>query len=380
MPRCFLLLILAWIPFGFPLETLREEAVKAMFVFGDSVVDVGDNDWSATSNEKANFLPYGVDFLAGPTGRFTNGRNPTDILGQLLGLPHFLPAYEDPAASGIKILQGVNYGNAGSGILESSWSTTVSGLKSQITQFENKTLPELESLFNDTTEFASYISGSIFVVHTGANDYEQRCFLSTLIQQCDVPMFTGYLLNYLTQQLERLYDLGARKFVVFSIMPIGCSPMSRDGADECVEEYNEAALLFNTQFNTSVENITSGMPGSSLVFANSYGLLMDIIADPSSFGFKVDNASCCTTEMMLCVEGSTPCSDRREYVYFDSVHPTESVYLLMATRAYESELPNQVYPFNVKQLANLTTTISTTASSPSFPGDHVELPGSLASV
>lgn len=83
-----------------------------------------------------------------------------------------------------------------------SWSTTVSGLKSQITQFENKTLPELESLFNDTTEFASYISGSIFVVHTGANDYEQRCFLSTLIQQCDVPMFTGYLLNYLTQQLE----------------------------------------------------------------------------------------------------------------------------------------------------------------------------------
>ncbi|XP_031487116.1 GDSL esterase/lipase At1g29670-like [Nymphaea colorata] len=370
-----LLVLLISIPFSLPSETLREETVKAMFVFGDSVVDVGDNNWSATSKDKANFFPYGVDFLGGATGRFTNGRNPTDILGQLLGLPRFLPAYEDPAANGTRILNGVNYGNAGSGILEPNWSTdTVFGLKSQITQFENTTLPELESLFNDTAELTSYLSQSIFVIHTGANDYEQRCFLSTSIQECDVPMLTGYLLKYLPEQLKRLYELGARKFVVFSIMPMGCSPMSRDGAEECVEEYNEAALLFNTQFNASMDNITSGMPGSSMVFANSYGLLIDINDDPSSFGFKVDNTSCCTTERMLCVNGSTPCANRTEYVYFDSVHPTEPVYLMMATQAYESELPNQVYPFNVKQLANLTTSISTTTSG------AVELPAFLASV
>ena len=30
---------------------------------------------------KANYQPYGIDFPAGPTGRFTNGRNIGDIIG-----------------------------------------------------------------------------------------------------------------------------------------------------------------------------------------------------------------------------------------------------------------------------------------------------------
>ena len=30
---------------------------------------------------KVNYQPYGIDFPAGPTGRFTNGRNIGDIIG-----------------------------------------------------------------------------------------------------------------------------------------------------------------------------------------------------------------------------------------------------------------------------------------------------------
>lgn len=55
--------------------------VPANFVFGDSLVDVGNNNYIA-SLSKANFIPNGIDF-GGPTGRFTNGRTIVDIIGKL---------------------------------------------------------------------------------------------------------------------------------------------------------------------------------------------------------------------------------------------------------------------------------------------------------
>ena len=53
------------------------------FVFGDSLVDAGNNDYLFTLS-KADSPPYGIDFQPSgglPTGRFTNGRTTSDIVG-----------------------------------------------------------------------------------------------------------------------------------------------------------------------------------------------------------------------------------------------------------------------------------------------------------
>lgn len=53
------------------------------FVFGDSLVDAGNNDYLFTLS-KADSPPYGIDFKPSggkPTGRFTNGRTISDIIG-----------------------------------------------------------------------------------------------------------------------------------------------------------------------------------------------------------------------------------------------------------------------------------------------------------
>lgn len=57
------------------------ENVPAVFVFGDSLVDVGNNNY-IVSLSKANFFPNGIDF-GKPTGRYTNGRTIADITGKL---------------------------------------------------------------------------------------------------------------------------------------------------------------------------------------------------------------------------------------------------------------------------------------------------------
>jgi hypothetical protein len=52
----------------------------ALYVFGDSVFDSGNNNILPTT-AKADYLPYGVNFVKGVTGRFTNGRTVADFIG-----------------------------------------------------------------------------------------------------------------------------------------------------------------------------------------------------------------------------------------------------------------------------------------------------------
>lgn len=58
-----------------------EPQVPCYFVFGDSLSENGNNNARLTL-AKANYLPYGIDFPNGPTGRFTNGRTIADRLGR----------------------------------------------------------------------------------------------------------------------------------------------------------------------------------------------------------------------------------------------------------------------------------------------------------
>lgn len=57
--------------------------VPALIIFGDSVVDVGNNN-NLNTLIKSNFPPYGRDFVNHrPTGRFCNGKLATDFTGNV---------------------------------------------------------------------------------------------------------------------------------------------------------------------------------------------------------------------------------------------------------------------------------------------------------
>lgn len=56
--------------------------VPCYFIFGDSLVDNGNNN-NIASLARANYRPYGIDFPDGPTGRFCNGLTTVDVIGNL---------------------------------------------------------------------------------------------------------------------------------------------------------------------------------------------------------------------------------------------------------------------------------------------------------
>lgn len=56
------------------------DAARLFFVFGDSLVDNGNNNFLATL-ARADSPPYGIDYPTGrPTGRFSNGLNLPDLI------------------------------------------------------------------------------------------------------------------------------------------------------------------------------------------------------------------------------------------------------------------------------------------------------------
>ena len=54
---------------------------------------------------------------------------------------------------------------------------------------------------------------------------------------------------------------------------------------------------------------------------------------------------------VLCVRGGQTCADRSDYVYFDALHPTEDVNILIANDGFTSRNIFKVYPINVQQLS-----------------------------
>ena len=89
-----------------------------------------------------------------------------------------------------------------------------------------------------------------------------------------------------------MHSLGARKFVVMSINPLGYSPMAMNmvKGNRCVQDMNRGAQLFNSQFKSMVDAIKAEMPGSALVFVNSYKIMRDIIKNPISKGTYADTS------------------------------------------------------------------------------------------
>uniref|UniRef100_A0A453KZB4 GDSL esterase/lipase n=1 Tax=Aegilops tauschii subsp. strangulata TaxID=200361 RepID=A0A453KZB4_AEGTS len=91
-------------------------APRPFFVFGDSLVDSGNNNYLATT-ARADSPPYGLDYPTHrATGRFSNGLNVPDIISEHLGAEPVLP-YLSPHLDGHKLLGGANFASAGVGIL-----------------------------------------------------------------------------------------------------------------------------------------------------------------------------------------------------------------------------------------------------------------------
>ncbi|KAK6268403.1 hypothetical protein QUC31_012563 [Theobroma cacao] len=256
--------------------TCSAQNVSAFFVFGDSLVAVGNNFYRKT--------------IAKP--RFPNEEE--------LGFENFAPPYLDSNAVGDVVLKDVNYTFAGSGIFNSSelifakriGAPAARRLLRQALQFvvmgSNDIIMRKLSLSNGVnyldnliSKFRSQLTGSISSTYsTGI-----RCSVLPFIPI--EPISNSVLLM--------LDNLDARKIAVTNAPILGCIPFERDPnpSDACVASINEQAKLYNVKLKSMLQELTANLARSTFVYLDACVILEDILENYKSNGFENADSACC---------------------------------------------------------------------------------------
>ncbi|KAI3497067.1 hypothetical protein L1887_39448 [Cichorium endivia] len=348
----FLVLIFAGLLHGQMRLVSSEPHVPCYFIFGDSLVDSGNNNILNTT-AKVNYLPYGIDFPGGPTGRFTNGRTAADIIGQFLGFVNFIPPYIN--ATDQEIITGVNYGSGGAGIREES-GRQLGDRISFPRQLLNHvtTISRISALQGNKTFTAEYLKKCIYLSNIGSNDYANNYFIPTLYPTSSIYTVDKYavvLAKQYREQLKKLYDLGARKIAVFGLSQLGCIPAAiaifGTNGKPCVDSINDAVNLFNNRLKPLVDELNNDHFDAKFTFIN----LTSILAPEGDL--PTSNVPCCLTQPGQCIPNSIPCPVRGLSIFYDDLHPTEVVNTVVATRSYISLSNMDASPYDISHLARL---------------------------
>ncbi|KAG4955448.1 hypothetical protein JHK85_041828 [Glycine max] len=197
--------------------------VPAIITFGDSAVDIGNNDYLPTLF-KANYPPYGRDFSNHqPTGRFCNGKLATDITAETLGFKSFAPAYLSPQASGKNLLIGGNFASAASG--------------------------------ND--EKAAILNNALYILSAGSSDFVQNYYVNPLINKVFTPdHYSAYLVGAFSSFVKK----------------------------GCASRINNDTQGFNKKIKSAAANLQKQLPGLKIVVFDTFKPLYDLVQSPSKFG------------------------------------------------------------------------------------------------
>ncbi|CAI9772123.1 unnamed protein product [Fraxinus pennsylvanica] len=341
------------------------------FVFGDSLVDAGNNNYLITLS-KADSPPYGIDFSPSggqPTGRFTNGRTIADIVGEALGGKSFPPPYFAPnIAAATAFRTGINYASGASGILDQTGTLFIGRvpLRQQINNFEQTRSYMVNMVGENTTN--TILKNAIFSLTIGSNDvlnYFQPS-IPLFGDKVSPTEFQDFMISNLTVQLKELHRLGARKFVVVNIGPLGCIPFIRAISlnilgGKCSAKVNALVREYNKKLKEELDQMNNNMGRNAIfVYANSYDVFREIILNFPKYGFVNNDGPCCGGYFppFLCFKGknantssSALCDDRSKYVFWDAYHPTEAANLIIADKLLNGD-KSVCYPMNIRQLYN----------------------------
>ncbi|KAI3782914.1 hypothetical protein L2E82_12973 [Cichorium intybus] len=339
----------------------KAHAARAFFVFGDSLVDNGNNNYLLTT-ARADAPPYGIDYPTHrPTGRFSNGLNIPDLISQKLGAEPTLP-YLSPELNGNKLLVGANFASAGIGILNDTGIqfANIIRITQQLQNFQ--TYQDRVSALIGPQQTQQLVNKALVLITLGGNDYVNNYFLMPVTArrlQYSISQFTRYIIAEYRKILMELYDMGARRILVTGSGPLGCVPSqlaSSNSNGQCAYEPQQASALFNPQLVEMIQSLNEELGSEYFVASNAQMMQKDFISDPQAFGFVTSKVACCGqgpyNGVGICNPTSNLCPNRDLYAFWDPFHPTERANKIIVETIYSGS-DKYMYPMNLSTIMAL---------------------------
>ncbi|KAJ1272288.1 hypothetical protein BS78_06G190700 [Paspalum vaginatum] len=334
--------------------------VPAMFVFGDSLVDVGNNNHLANCNARcrANYTRYGVDLPChSPTGRFSNGYNLADQLG-------------GESQSHVGLDTGINFASGGVGLLERTGRSVVwythNGRRQLLPRcFDHFTRVITWMLENRTA--ADFIAKSLFFISVGSNDlFEYSDAPPAPDNRNDTEFLQDLVASYAGYVKVHAYAVGARKFSVVSPSLVGCCPSQRKIAHDdpkdvdkygCLGTANNLSRQLQPMVASMLHDLSLELPRMNYSLGDAVGMAKWVFQSPSTPAYDLTElvTACCGSGEFGaggCNSTALLCQNRSSYVFWGSYHPTEAASAVTAKQLFV-DTGLFVHPINVQQLVTL---------------------------
>ncbi|KAK2393655.1 GDSL esterase/lipase EXL3 [Trifolium repens] len=321
-----IIFILCLLCFTTKVEALNKN-VSGFYVFGDSTVDPGNNNYINTLF-KSNFPPYGKDFPNNaPTGRFCNGKLSTDFIASYVGVKkELLPAYLDPnvITNVEELMSGVSFASAGSGYdpLTPTISSVIP-IPKQVEYFKECKIRLESVLGKQGTE--NHIKKAVFFISAGTNDFALNYFTLPIRRKSFTLLgYQQFLIQHVKEFIQGLLAEGAQRIAITGVPPIGCLPvmitlnspnafLQRD----CIQQFSSTSrdynLLLQRELQTMQLQLKSSNSNAKIYYIDIYGPLANMIQSHQKYGFEEIDSGCCGSgyieATILCNKFSNLCPD-----------------------------------------------------------------------
>ncbi|GJN02072.1 hypothetical protein PR202_ga19390 [Eleusine coracana subsp. coracana] len=342
--------------------------VPAVYVFGDSMVDVGNNNYiqKCKVDCRADYPHFGVDYPGqAPTGRFSNGYNLADQLAQLLGFAESPPPFLSlPNGSLIpQMSSGINFASGGSGIRDITGNGPVCeqvlSMSEQVGNFTNL----VRQWTSENKTAADLVSNSLFFVSAGSNDlFEYVDHIQVPNNQNDTEFLRVLVASY-SNHLKDLYGAGAKRFSVLSPSLVGCCPSQRLIAQKskdvdqygCLGAGNNLSRQLYPMLASMLHDLSLQMPGMNYSLVDSIRMAEFIFNNTHTpaYNFTVLDRACCGSGKFGAEDGcdfsADLCENRDNYLFWDDYHPSNAATKVAANVIF-GDPGIFVHPINVQQL------------------------------
>jgi thermolabile hemolysin len=258
-------------------------AFDALYAFGDSLTDTGNNP-----------APAGNYY----NGRYSNGPLWVEYMSTNLGFAY---------------VQSNNYANSGSQSAD--------------------TLLAVQSLAPPADA-----ATAAFAIWSGANDFIDN--VSIFSQQND-PLWAGVISNAiynLTNAVAILYADGARTIIVPNLPDLSKLPAANPLTTSYRTYMRGKVGLYNTNLLQALNIIRSARPDLQLSSPDLFTNFNNILASPAAYGFTKTTVGALEDSTLADKSFNGPGSD---YVFWDTIHPTTKSHALIANWI-SSTLPSKL--------------------------------------
>lgn len=189
--------------------------------------------------------------------------------------------------------------------------------------------------FNLPDQVAAYLSKfpqtspqTLVTLEIGGNDVRDALVAAASGQ--DPAPYLQNALASIANSIAAMYAGGARRFLLVNVPDLALAPSVRI-IDQQVPGAAALATQLSQAFNAGLAGVVqyaNGLGGVEARVLDISGLLKAIVADPAAYGIQN------TTD--ACVMPNVPpfrCADPDSYVFWDGVHPTHAVHVIMAQQA-----------------------------------------------